>query len=346
MLTDTSSQLADVVDAAAPSVVQVRAGGRASSGIVYDTGLVLTTGRAIGRDEHPEIRDSDGRAFAADLAGWDPASRLVLLKVPELTAPALPGPLRGSRPTGDASGGSRPTGNASGGSGPTGNASGGNRPAGDTPRGSDLADAEPARDALPRVGSLAIAIGRSISNNVTATVGMVSIIGGPLPTGPRRQLDQVIRISAPVHSGFAGGAVVGADGSLIGIATAVSIRGLTVVIPTAIAREAAKTMVERGSARRGYLGIAAQPVRVPERQRAGRAESSALLVVGVKDGSPAADAGLLVGDILVALDGVPLTSPEELVDLLVGDRVGRALTLQLIRGSSPQSAQINPAERR
>jgi len=196
------------------------------------------------------------------------------------------------------------------------------------------------------VGSLAIAIGRSISNNVTATVGMVSIIGGPLPTGPRRQLDQVIRISAPVHSGFAGGAVVGADGSLIGIATAVSIRGLTVVIPTAIAREAAKTMVERGSARRGYLGIAAQPVRVPERQRAGRAESSALLVVGVKDGSPAADAGLLVGDILVALDGVPLTSPEELVDLLVGDRVGRALTLQLIRGSSPQSAQINPAERR
>src|SRR6478736_7884691 len=112
MLTDTSSQLADVVDAAAPSVVQVRAGGRASSGIVYDTGLVLTTGRAIGRDEHPEIRDSAGRAFAADLAGWDPASRLVLLKVPELSAPAI------------------------------------------TP------------GALPRVGSLAVALGRSLSNNI------------------------------------------------------------------------------------------------------------------------------------------------------------------------------------
>jgi len=196
------------------------------------------------------------------------------------------------------------------------------------------------------VGSLAIAIGRSISNNVTATAGMVSIIGGPLPTGPRRQLDQVIRISAPVHSGFAGGAVVGPDGSLIGIATAVAIRGLTVVIPAVIAWEAAKTMVERGSARRGYLGIAAQPVRVPERQRAGHAEGSALLVVGVKDSSPAADAGLLVGDILVTLDGVSLTSPEELVDLLVGDRVGRALTLQLVRGGLPQSAQITPAERR
>ena len=300
MLTDTSSQLADLVEAVAPSIVQVRAGGRASSGIVYDAGLVLTTGRAVGRDDHPEVRAADGRSFAADLAGWDPASRLVLLKVPELAAPALPGPLRGS---------------------------------------------PPATDALPRVGSLAIAIGRSISNNITATMGLVSVIGGPLPTGPRRQLDRVIRISAPVHSGFAGGAVVGADGSLIGVATAAAIRGLPVVIPTGIAREAAAMMIERGSARRGYLGIAAQAVRVPERQRAGRAEAPALIVVGVKDGSPAADSGLLVGDILLALDDVPLTSPEELVDLLLGDRVGRALTLQLLRGGSPQSVQITPSER-
>jgi S1-C subfamily serine protease len=310
MLTETSSQLADVVEAVAPSVVQVRAGGRASSGIVYDAGLVVTTGRAIGRDEHPEVRAADGRSFTADLAGWDPASRLVLLTVPELTAPGLPGPLRGSRPTNDAHRGARP-----------------------------------ATDALPRVGSLAIAIGRSISNNITATAGLVSIIGGPLPTGPRRQLDQVIRISAPVHSGFAGGAVVGADGSLIGVATAAAIRGLTVVIPAGIAWDSAKAMLERGSARRGYLGIAAQPVRVPERQRTGREESAALLVVGVKDGSPAADAGLLVGDILVALDEVALASPEELIDLLVGDRVGRALTLQVLRGGSPTNVQVTPAER-
>ena len=311
MLTETSSQLADLVDAVAPSVVQVRAGGRASSGIVYDTGLVLTTGRAVGRDEHPEVRGSDGRAFAADLAGWDPSSRLVLLKVPELAAPVLP--LRGSRAAADAV-----------------------RESGST---------EAPAGAPPRIGSLAIAIGRSISNNITATAGLVSIIGGPLPTGPRRQLDQVIRISAPVHSGFAGGAVVGADGSLIGIATAAAIRGLNVVIPAGIAWQAARAMIERGSARRGYLGIAAQPVGVPERQRAGRAEARALLVVGVKDGSPAADAGLLVGDILVALDDVPLASPEDLIDLLVGDRVGRPVTLQLVRGGSPASAQVTPAER-
>src|SRR5690242_13201401 len=84
MLTAISSQLADLVEAMAPSVVQVRAGGRAASGLVYGPGLVLTTGRTIGRDEHPEVRAWDNRAFPAEVAGWDPGSRLVLLRVPEL----------------------------------------------------------------------------------------------------------------------------------------------------------------------------------------------------------------------------------------------------------------------
>ena len=295
MLTDLSNQLANLVDAVAPSVVQVRGGGRAASGIVYQRGLVLTTGRVVGRDEHPEVRGFDNRAIPAELAGWDPASRLVLLSVPELVAPVLP----------DAS---RPS-------------------------------------TAARVGSIALAIGRSLSNNVTASAGIVSIIGGPLPTGRRRQLDRVIRISAPVHEGFAGGAVVGADGSLIGIATAAAIRGLTVVIPTDIAWSAAQAMVERQSVKRGYLGIAAQPVHVPEGQRAGGVGAEALLIVGVKEGSPAAAAGLLVGDVLVALDEVALTSPEELIDLMVGDRVGRPVSVRLLRGASPLSLHVTPGAR-
>jgi len=291
MLTDFSTQLADIVEAASSRVVQVRAGGRAASGVVYQPGLVLTTGRVVGRADQAEVRAADGRVSAAEIAGWDPASRLVLLKVPELPATPL------------------------------------------------------TTGALPRVGSIAVALGRSFSNSLTATAGLVSVIGGPLPTGPRRQLEQVIRISAPVHDGFAGGAVLGADGSLIGIATAAAIRGLTVVIPAEIAWNSAAAMVERAGARRGYLGIAAQPVRVPERQRAGTAGEAALLVVGVKDESPAAQAGLLVGDVLTALDSVTLASPEDLVDLLAGDRVGRALTMRVLRGGSPVDVQVTPAER-
>ena len=291
MITDISTQLADIVEAASSRVVQVRAGGRAASGVVYQPGLVVTTGRVVGRAEQAEVRAADGRVSAAEIAGWDPASRLVLLKVPELSATPL------------------------------------------------------TIGALPRVGSIAVALGRSFSNSVTATVGLVSVIGGPLSTGPRRQLEHVIRISAPVHDGFAGGAVLGADGSLIGVATAAAIRGLAVVIPAGIAWNAAAAMLERAGARRGYLGIAAQPVRVPERQRAGTAGDVALLVVGVKDESPAAQAGLLVGDVLTALDSVTVASPEDLVDLLAGDRVGRALTMRVLRGGSPIDVQVTPAER-
>lgn len=292
MLMNISNGLADAVEAVAASVVQVRAGGRAASGLAYAADLVLTTGRVVGRDEHPEVRTPDGRVLPADVAGWDPASRLVLLKAEGLNARAL------------------------------------------TP------------GALPRVGHLAVAIGRSWSNGVTATAGLVSIIGGPLRTAPRRQLEQVIRISAPMHEGFAGGAVIGADGALLGVATAAAIRGLGVVIPAAIAWQAAATLLERGSQKRGYLGIVAQPVSVPERQRGASAAAEALLVVGIKEGSPAAEAGVLVGDLLVSLDGIPLGSPEDLFDLLAGERVGRKLALRLLRGGSSIDVAVTAAERR
>jgi S1-C subfamily serine protease len=149
-----------------------------------------------------------------------------------------------------------------------------------------------------------------------------------------------------MHDGFAGGAFVGVDGALTGIATAAAIRGLGVVIPAAIAWQAAATMVERGRLSRGYLGIAAQPVSVPEKQRSAEGAAEALLIVGVKSGSPAAEAGLLVGDLLVSLDGVGLSSPEDLLDLLVGDRVGRPLTLRVMRGGSAADVSVTAVERR
>jgi serine protease DegQ len=197
----------------------------------------------------------------------------------------------------------------------------------------------------PRVGHLALAIARSWSNAVTATAGLVSVIGGPLATGRRRAIDRVIRTSAPMHEGFSGGAFVDTEGRLLGVATAIAIRGLGVVIPSATAWAAAAALVEHGSLKRGYLGIAAQPVGVPEKQRGASAQTQGLLVVSVKPGSPADTAGVLVGDILLALDEHHLASPEELLDLLVGDRVGRVATLQVIRGERTMAVPVTIAER-
>lgn len=291
MLTQLSNQIADVVGAVAPSVVQVQGHRRPASGLVYGPELVLTTARAVGRAEHPRVRRADGQRFESEIAGWDTATRLALLRVPGLNGSA------------------------------------------------------PSPGGLPRVGQIAIAIARSWSNALTATAGLVSVIGGPLPTGPRRTIAEVIRTSAPMHEGFAGGALVDADGHLLGIATASWIRGLGVVIPARIAWDAAAS-IEHGGTKRGYLGIAAQTVSVPERQTAAAGVGEALLVMSVKEGSPADHAGLLVGDLLLAIDDQPVASADELLDLLGGERVGRSVRLRLLRGGSPLDVPVTVAERR
>jgi len=250
LLTTFSNQLADAVDAASPSVVQVQGRRRPASGLVYADDVVLTTVRAVGREDGLHVRRPAGDTLAAELAGWDPATSLAVLRVPGL----------GTRPIAQTS-------------------------------------------APARVGHLALAIARSWSNAVTASAGIVSIIGGPLPTGRRRAIDQVIRTTAPMHDGFAGGAFVDTSGSLIGIATATLIRGLGVVIPASIAWKTAATVLEHGSLKRGYLGIAGQPVALSEQQRAAHGREDGLLIVGVTAGSPSADAGVMVGDVVLEFDG-------------------------------------------
>jgi S1-C subfamily serine protease len=276
-----SDHLADLIDAAAPSVVQVQGRRRPASGIVFRNGLVLTTTRALGRDDGVNIRTSDGETREAELAGWDPATTLVLLRVANLEATAL----------------------------------------------------TPATTA-PRVGHLTVALGRSWSNAITATAGMVSVIGGPLPTGRGRTIDRVIRTSAPMHAGFAGGALLDTQGQLIGIATAAEIRGLGVVIPADIAWKTGAALAEHGTTGRGFLGVAGQAARLSDRQRDAHGKSSGLLVVGVSNDSPADTGGILVGDVVIEFDGHAVESPLDLLDLLQGDRIGRPAPLKVLRGGA------------
>jgi serine protease DegQ len=287
-----SNQLADAVETAAPSVVQVKGRRRPASGLVYADNVVVTTARALGREDGLHVRRHDGATLDAELAGWDPATSLAVLRVPGL----------GLRPI------------------------------------------EPG-DATPRVGHLAVAIARSWSNAVTASAGIVSVIGGPLQTGRRRAIERVIRTTAPMHDGFAGGAFLDTSGALIGVATAASIRGLGVVIPASIAWNTAATVLEHGSLKRGYLGIAGQSVALPEAQRRTHSRHEGLLVAGVSDASPAAAGGIIVGDIVIDFDGQPIRGPEDLLDLLVGDRIGRAVTLRLLRGGTPLEVSLVPGER-
>jgi S1-C subfamily serine protease len=292
LLSTFSDQLEDAVAAAAPSVVQVEGRRRPASGLVYAENVVLTMVRALGREDGLHVRTDDGHAADAQLAGWDPATSLAVLRVSDL-------PMKPIAPA-----------------------------------------AKP-----PRVGHMALAVARSWSNAVTASSGLVAVIGGPLPTGRRRAIDQVIRTTAPMHDGFAGGAFLDTSGGLIGIATAAEIRGLGVVIPAAIAWKTAATVLEHGSLKRGYLGIAGQPVVLSEQQRASHQREEGLLVMGVTNGSPSAAAGILVGDIVLDFDARPIHTPEDLLDLLLGDRVGRSVTLRLVRGATTVNVDVAVGER-
>lgn len=197
----------------------------------------------------------------------------------------------------------------------------------------------------PRVGSLAIAVGRTWSGAVMATVTNVAVVGGPLRTGRASQIDRVIRISQPPHGALNGGALSDGDGRVLGMISGSEIRGTAVVLPATLAWAAAHHIVERGGTRQGYLGIGSMPVTLPERQRDGREGTTALLITAVAQGSPADQSGLLIGDIIVAFESVAVHEPAALVTLLRGDHIGKSVTLSVLRGVKRQDVAVTVGER-
>jgi S1-C subfamily serine protease len=291
-LSALSNEITTLAEAAAASVVQVVGARRPASGVVHGADTIVTTARAIGREDGLRVRVPGGALVDAALAGWDPATGIAVLR----TATAL-----GIPPS-------------------------------------------PVADAEPRVGEIVLAIARSWSNAVTASAGIVAVVGGPLRTGRRREIARVIRVTAPMHDGFAGGGVFDAGGRLTGLATATAIRGFGVVIPSSIAWASAAQLLATGSPRRSFIGLAVQPVQLPPVHRP-EGRERALLVVAVSPGSPAESAGVIVGDVLLEFDGRPTESPEHLLDLLTASRVGVPLSARTLRGGVPRDVEITPVER-
>ncbi len=158
-----------------------------------------------------------------------------------------------------------------------------------------------------------------------ASVGIVSAVGGPIRMPQGATLERYIRTDAIPYPGFSGGPLIDTQGSVLGITTTGLVSSATLAIPAHIAWDIADTLAQQGFIKRGYLGISSQLVQLPEAQRDGRAEDHGLLIVQVDEGSPAQKGGLMLGDILVALDNHPLKDAEDLRSLLSGDRVGKTI---------------------
>ena len=197
-----------------------------------------------------------------------------------------------------------------------------------------------------RVGQLVMAVGRTANDGPMASSGVISIIGGPLRTGRGVTLERYIRTDATPYPGFSGGPLIDMQGAVIGILTTGLVNGIALAIPMDIAKNIADTLVKQGYIKRGYLGISSQLVRLPDAQRAGQTQEHGLLIVKVDENSPAEKGGLMLGDILVALDGHTINDSEDLQILLTGDRVGKAIPVDVIRGNTLQTLQVTVGQRK
>jgi S1-C subfamily serine protease len=215
--------------------------------------------------------------------------------------------------------------------------------------GDGLAHAELGDSAKIRVGQLAVAIGNPFGFQATVTAGVVSALGRSLRTGTGRLIDDIVQTDAALNPGNSGGPLVTAKGEIIGINTAIipMAQGICFAIASNTARFVVSELLRHGKVRRSYIGVAGQTV--PLARRLVRfhelAVESGARVMSVEPDSPAASAGLVSGDIIVALGGAPVTGVDALHPLLTADRIGKVLELDVLRLTRKVKLSIVPAAR-
>ena len=196
-----------------------------------------------------------------------------------------------------------------------------------------------------RVGQLVVAIGNpnGFANSVTA--GVVSGLGRSLPVGarggPRRVVENVIQTDAALNPGNSGGALVDGAGRVVGINTALAGIGLGLAVPINDAtRVLISTLIRDGRVRRAHIGVAVTPRPLPPRvaQRLGR--RAGVQIMQVIEESPAATAGLRRGDLLLELDGEPVTDASDLQRLMVHERIGRAVRAFVLRDGRERTIEL------
>jgi S1-C subfamily serine protease len=315
-----SDALAAAVKSAAQSVVRVEGRRRLpASGIVWSAdGIIVTAHHVVERDESIGIGLPDGRVVAATLIGRDPATDMAVLRAEAggLTAIAW-------------------------------------------------------ADDQPQVGQLVMAVARP-GEGVEATLGVISSLGEgwrpPIwrPGGPPRRHEHhhgpmgwggrgwgppmppmpfrpgnFLRTDLIMYPGFSGGPLIDASGKALGMNTSgFPMRGMGLAVPAATVQRVVTALLSGGRVQRGYLGVGVQPVRLPAPIRDQLAQETGVIIVSVEPDSPAERAGLMVGDIIVSLQGQPVRDVDELLILLSSDQLPAEAALQIVRGGQVQEVTV------
>ncbi len=188
-------------------------------------------------------------------------------------------------------------------------------------------------------GHLVLALGRP-GRTAQATLGIVSALGGEWRTPAGGLVDRYLQTDVVMYPGFSGGPLVDVGGRLVGMNTSALLRGVSLSVPVPTLERVVESLLTHGRVRRGYLGVGAQPVRLPQAIAQQLGQETGLLLASVNAGGPADTAGLLLGDTLVALDGQPLRHMDDLVASLGGERIGQEARIRLLRGGQIQEIGV------
>jgi S1-C subfamily serine protease len=194
-----------------------------------------------------------------------------------------------------------------------------------------------------KVGNLVLAVGFG----PRASWGVVSAVGSTWRAGQGGEVDRLLRVDLVLYPGFSGGPLVDASGKVAGLVTSGLSRQLELAVPASTVTRIVDELLATGRVSRGYLGLGLQPVALPDALKRVAAGSAArgLIVVSVEADGPAARAGVMLGDVLVALEGTPLHDPGDVQAALAGRRAGGAVTASLIRAGTPLDVAITLGER-
>jgi len=201
-----------------------------------------------------------------------------------------------------------------------------------------------------RRGQLVVAIGNPLGFESTVTAGVVSALGRSIRSVSGRTIEDVIQTDAALNPGNSGGPLVSSAAEVIGINTAIinGAQGICFAVASNTAQFVLSEIIRHGYVRRAYIGVAGQTAPIPRRHAvvAGIDNKMGALLAQIEPDGPAAQAGLLPGDVVIKLDGVDINGVDDLIRVLDRDRIGRTLAMDVLRLGRLRALDIHPVERK
>ncbi|CAB3789684.1 Putative serine protease HtrA [Paraburkholderia ultramafica] len=200
---------------------------------------------------------------------------------------------------------------------------------------------------LLKAGHLVLAVARADGFSVSADFGVIGSAGGPWRTWRGGQLDALVQLDGGLRPGFSGAALADMRGQVMGICTSALARGAGMVVPAITVERVTDELLAKGRVSRGYLGVGTQQVILSDTwiKKLNLTSNRGLLVNSLAQGGPAERAGVLVGDVLIELDGAPCRGMDDLYTALGSGSIGQSLKIALIRGGERTECSVTVGER-